>query len=147
MFDDIPGFLDGTGPTTTVLDPDGTPNNILDADVGGAIQVDWTFTGSLSAILGDVQFTVTVVADPVSTNPKFVLGTTTITDASGVYSVTFPILPATISPDAYRLTAVITSIETSTGARCPSRASWMAPLFRSVQDRKPSSGAAGRLAP
>jgi len=51
MFDDIPGFLDGTGPTTTVLDPDGTPNNILDADVGGAIQVDWTFTGSLSAIL------------------------------------------------------------------------------------------------
>jgi len=49
----------------------------------------------------------------------FVLGTTTITDASGVYSVTFPILPATISPDAYRLTAVITSIEVSSGGSLP----------------------------
>jgi hypothetical protein len=119
MWDDIPGFLTGTGPATTVLDPDGTPNNIIDASLGGSVQVDWTFAGSLSAILGDVQFTVTLVADPVSTNPKLVLGTTTITDASGVYSVSFPIAPSSLSPDAYRLTTVITSIEVSSGGSLP----------------------------
>lgn len=119
MWDDIPGFLTGTGPTATVLDPDGTPNWILDAAQGGSVQVDWTFSGSLSAILGDVQFTVTLVADPVSVNPKLVLGTATVTNASGNYSVTFTIAPNSLNPDAYRLTTVITSIETSTGGSLP----------------------------
>ncbi len=119
MWDDIPGFLTGTGPSSTVLDPDGTPNNIIDAPLGGSVQVDWTFAGSLSAILGDVQFTATLVADPVSTNPKLVLGSTAVTNASGVYSVNFPIAPNSLNPDAYRLTTVITSIEASTGGSLP----------------------------
>jgi hypothetical protein len=119
MFDDIPGFLDGTGPTTTVFDNDGTPNNILDATLGGAVEVDWQFAGSLSAILGDVEFTATLVADPVSVDPKLVLGSISVIDASGNYSVTFPIAPNSLNPDAYRLTVVITSIEVSSGGSLP----------------------------
>jgi hypothetical protein len=119
MFDDIPGFLDGTGPTTTVLDSDNTPNNILNATLGGFVVVDWQFAGSLSAILGDVEFTVTLVADPVSVDPKLVLGTTSVIDASGNYSVTFTIAPNSLNPDAYRLTVVITSIEFSSGGSLP----------------------------
>ncbi len=118
-FDDIPGFLDGTGPSTTVLDNDNTPNNILDATLGGSVQVDWSFSGSLSAILGDVEFTATLVADPVSTNPKLVLGSISVIDASGNYSVSFPIAANSLAPDAYRLTAVITSIEVSSGGSLP----------------------------
>jgi hypothetical protein len=118
-FDDIPGFLDGTGPSTTVLDNDNTPNNILAASLGGFVEVDWQFTGSLSPILGDVEFTVTLVADPVSVDPKLVLGTTSVIDASGNYSVTFTIAPNSLNPDAYRLTAVITSIEVSSGGSLP----------------------------
>lgn len=118
-FDDIPGFLDGDGPHTKVLDNDGTPNHILDAVLGGSVEVDWTFTGSLSAILGDVEFTVTLVADPVSVDPKLVLGTTSVVDASGNYSVSFPIAPNSLNPDAYRLTALITSVEVSSGGSLP----------------------------
>jgi hypothetical protein len=119
MFDDIPGFLDGTGPSTTVFDNDNTPNNILDATLGGSVEVDWQFSGSLSAILGDVEFTATLVADPVSVDPKLVLGSISVVDASGNYSVTFTIAPNSLNPDAYRLTVVITSIETSTGGSLP----------------------------
>ncbi len=119
MWDDIPGFLTGTGPAATVLDPDGTPNHIIDAPKGGAVRVDWKFTGSLSAILGDVRFTVTLVADPVSIHPKIVLGPINVTNASGVYSVSFPIAPNSLTPDAYRLTTVITSTEASSGGSLP----------------------------
>ena len=38
-------FLHGTGPTTTVIDPDGTPNNILQESIGGSVKVDWGFSG------------------------------------------------------------------------------------------------------
>jgi len=119
MFDDIPGFLDATGPSTTVFDNDNTPNNILDVAQGGSVQVDWSFTGSLSPFLGDIEFTVTLVADPVSVDPKLVLGTTSVIDASGNYSVTFPIAPNSLNPDAYRLTVLITSIEVSSGGSLP----------------------------
>jgi hypothetical protein len=117
MFDDIPGFLDATGPSTTVFDNDGTPNTILDATLGGSVEVSWSFTGSLSPFLGDVEFTVTLVADPISVDPKLVLGTTSVIDASGNYSVTFPI--SGLSPDAYRLTVLITSTEVSSGGTLP----------------------------
>ena len=130
MWDDIPGFLTGTGPSSTVLDPDGTPNNIIDAARGGSVEVDWTFAGSLSAILGDVQFTVTLVADPVSTNPKLVLGTATVTNASGVYSVSFPIAPFSLNPDAYRITTVLTSIEVSSGGSLPLAGFDDGPIFQ-----------------
>lgn len=119
MWDDIPGFLTGTGPDVTVFDDDNTPNLILDADDGGSVQVDWTMSGTLSAILGDVQFAVILVADPVTNNPKVVLGPLDATDASGVYSVTFTIAPGALTPDAYRLTTVITSTETSSGGSLP----------------------------
>jgi hypothetical protein len=119
MWDDIPGFLNGTDPVATVLDPDGTPNNILDAALGGSVDVTWTFSGLLSAILGDVQFTATLVADPVSTDPKLVLGSTAVIDAGGNYDVNFPIAANSLAPDAYRLTTVITTIEVSSGGSLP----------------------------
>ena len=73
----------------------------------------------VDAILGDVEFTATLVADPVSVDPKLVLGTTSVIDASGNYSVTFPIAPNSLNPDAYRLTVLITSIEVSSGGSLP----------------------------
>ena len=51
MFDDIPGFLDGTGPTTTVLDPDGTPNNILDADAAWELACDLAQPGARPCVI------------------------------------------------------------------------------------------------
>jgi hypothetical protein len=48
-----------------------------------------------------------------------VLGSTAVSNASGVYSVNFPIAPNSLNPDAYRLTTVITSIEASTGGSLP----------------------------
>ena len=119
MWDDIPVFLTGTGPTNTVLDNDGTPNWIIDAPLGGSVVVDWAFSGGLGAILGDVQFNVTLVADPISTDPKLVLGATSVVDASGNYSVTFVIAPNSLNPDAYRLTTVITAVEVSSGGSLP----------------------------
>jgi hypothetical protein len=119
MWDDMPGFLNGTGPATTVFDSDNTPNNILDGPLGGSVQVDWTMSGSASAFLGDIEFTVTLVADPVSVDPKLVLGTTAVIDATGNCSVTFPIAPNSLNPDAYRLTTVITSTEVSSGGSLP----------------------------
>lgn len=118
-WDDIPGFLTGTGPDVTVFDSDNTPNLILDTLDGGSVQVDWTMSGTLSAILGDVQFAVVLVADPVTGNTKVVMGPIFATNASGVYSVTFTIAPSFLPPDAYRLTTLITSTEVSSGGSLP----------------------------
>ncbi len=120
MWDDYPGgILHGTGPKTTVLDPDGTANHILDVAVGGTVEVSWTFTGTGIAMLASTQFSVTLVLDPVSINPKVVMGPTPIVDATGNYSVPFPIAPFSLAEDAYRLTALITATDTTGGGSLP----------------------------
>jgi hypothetical protein len=48
MWDDFQPFLVGSGPTSTVLDPDLNPNNILEAALGGSVKVDWSFAGPLT---------------------------------------------------------------------------------------------------
>ena len=52
MWDDSGNFfLVGAGPTATVLDPDNTPNNILDVLQGGSFQVNWSFSGPGAPLL------------------------------------------------------------------------------------------------
>jgi hypothetical protein len=118
MWDDLSPFLVGTGPTATVLDPDGTPNNILDAPQGGSVQVDWSFNGASSGILPLLTFTVALYADPVGPGTNVVAGSATVGPGNPGpnYSVNIPLVtnnpaaPNFLAPDAYRLTTLITTV-------------------------------------
>ena len=111
MWDDIPGFLVGTGPTATVLDPDGTPNTILDVLKGGSVRVNFAFAGGLTGILADLEFTVTLYADPVGPAPNVIVGTHLVKNDPGPsYSVTIPIAANSLAADAYRLTTLVTTV-------------------------------------
>jgi hypothetical protein len=65
-------FLHGTGPTTSVIDPDGTPNNILQENLGGSVKVDWAFSGP-----GRV-FTVDLYAESIGPGPERLVGAVTV---------------------------------------------------------------------
>lgn len=117
MWDDLSPFLVGTGPASTVLDPDGTPNNILDAPLGGSVKVDWSFAGPVSWVLGSLRFTVTLYADPVGPGANMVVGSPTVTGPGPNYTVTIPVPGGSLTPDAYRLTTLITAVFIPTGAQ------------------------------
>lgn len=118
MWDDLTPYLVGTGPAVIVLDNDQTPNNIINAPLGGSVQVDWSFNGPSSGILPQLTFTVTVYADPVGPGTNVVAGSATVgpNDPGPNYTVNIPLetgnpaAPNFLAPDAYRLTTLITTV-------------------------------------
>ncbi len=130
MWDDFSPFLAGTGPTATVLDPDGTPNHILDFPMGGSVQVDWSFSGMATNILPALRFAVSLYADPVGPGantlvggaPVTVLGSATLPSPPNPpwsYRATIPIAPSSLPVGAYRLTTLITTVVTATNGSVP----------------------------
>jgi hypothetical protein len=116
-------FLHGTGPTTTVIDPDGTPNNILEESIGGSVKVDWAFSGSGRFFLTPTLFTVNLYAESIGPGPEKLVGSVTVPGSAHTagptwnFSATIGIPPAP-APNSlpangpgvsgvYRLTVVI----------------------------------------
>jgi hypothetical protein len=88
--------------------------------LGGSVQVDWSFSGAASALLSDIQFTVTVYADPVGPGSNTVVGSpVNVTGTGPAYTMIIPIAPNSLAPNVYRLTTVITTIELSAGSSLP----------------------------
>lgn len=112
-------FLHGTGPMTTVMDPDGTPNNILQENLGGSVKVDWGFSGAGRFFLGPTQFTVNLYAESVGPGPETLVGTVNIAGTAHTagptwnYTATVTIPPGSLpanGPTAsgvYRLTVLV----------------------------------------
>jgi hypothetical protein len=114
MWDDFSPFITGTGPTSTVLDADLNPNNILDQTLGGSVRVDWSFSGQGANLLDGTNFTVSVYADPVGLDPKVLVGSAQVDGlsgqnppGSGKYRCDIPIAPNSLALDAYRLTTLV----------------------------------------
>jgi hypothetical protein len=115
-------FLHGTGPTLAVLDPDGTPNNILDEPIGGTCIVSWSFSGGGRIFLDPTVFTVHLYAGAIGPGPDKLVGTAAVPGTSHTvsglnwdFSAKIPITPGMLPPNGpgvsgvYRLTAVITN--------------------------------------
>jgi hypothetical protein len=107
----------------TVLDANGNPSIILSSAAGGSVQVDWTFSGSVLALLGDIQFTATLYADPYGPPPTIVvasdsppLPTPPISGPLVPYTATIQILPGTVPANLYQFNIVVTAAETSDAA-------------------------------
>jgi len=118
MWDDLAPGITGAGPTATVQDPDGTPNNILDVTVGGSVVVDWSFQGVGIALLDLAEFTVELYADPVGPASNVLVGTAVVPGTITVpptgpnpYTATIPIPAGFLAVGAYRLTTLITCSE------------------------------------
>ena len=82
-------FLHGTGPTTTVIDPDGTPNNILQEDIGGSVRVEWGFSGAGRFFLNATVFTVSLYAESIGPGPERLVGTVPVLGSSHTGGPTF----------------------------------------------------------
>jgi hypothetical protein len=56
-FDTVPGisplFLRDTDPTIDVIDPDGSPNNVIDADLGFVVRVTWELKGLVAPLIAN----------------------------------------------------------------------------------------------
>ena len=116
-------FLHGTGPTSTVMDPDGTPNNILQEDLGGSVKVDWGFSGPGRFFLTPTQFTVNLYAESIGPGPEKLVGTANVPGTAHTagptwnFTATIAIPPApsagSLPPNGpgvsgvYRLTAIV----------------------------------------
>jgi hypothetical protein len=109
MWDDFSPFIHGDGPTSTVLDPDLNPNNILERGKGGTVRVDWAISGPGANLLAGTQFVVSLYADPVGPNPNVMVGSANAPGA-GPYTASISIAPNSLNPDAYRLTALVTHL-------------------------------------
>jgi hypothetical protein len=115
-WDDFAPFLVGSGPTSTVLDPDANPNTILEENRGGSVKVDWSFTGIATSFLAGTTFTVSVYAESIGGGPEKLVGSPVdVPGGAGPLTATVVIppgsLPADTPPDisgVYELTAVIT---------------------------------------
>ena len=112
-------FLHGTGPTLAVLDPDGTPNTVLDEPIGGSCVVGWSFTGPGAALLNATSFTVDLYAGAIGPGPDKLVGNANVAGSNhtpaGAYSATIAIPPGSLPANGpnvsgvYRLTAVVTN--------------------------------------
>ncbi len=55
--DVVPGisplFLRDTDPTIDVIDPDGSPNNVIDADLGFVVRVTWELKGLVAPLIAN----------------------------------------------------------------------------------------------
>jgi len=94
-------WLKGTDPTISVVDPDGTPNNILQKDLANSCTVSWSFTGGGSAFLNPSTFTVDLYAESIGPGPERRLGSVSVSGASPGhnYTVTIPIPPNSLLAD------------------------------------------------
>jgi hypothetical protein len=124
MWDDFQPFLVGSGPTSTVLDPDLNPNNILEAALGGSVKVDWSFAGPLTVFLPLTTFTVSIYAESVGPGPEQMVGSVPVSGAApptATVSIPAGSLPAQAPgvSGVYKLTAVITNVITSSGVPTP----------------------------
>jgi hypothetical protein len=115
-------FLQGSGPTTTVIDPDGTPNNILQENIGGSVRVNWGFSGPGRFFLTPTQFTVSLYAESIGPGPERLVGSVIVAGSNhtpgpiwnftGTVVVPPNSLPAANGPVAsgvYRLTVIVTN--------------------------------------
>lgn len=114
-------FLHGTGPALAVLDPDGTPNNILDEPVGGSCIVRWSFSGPGKPLLNPTVFTVNLYAGAIGPGPDKLVGAVNVAGSAHTagpswdYTATVAIPPNSLPANGpgvsgvYRLTAVITN--------------------------------------
>lgn len=114
-------FLHGTGPTITVMDPDGTPNNILQENIGGSVRVDWSFSGPGRFFLTPTQFQVDLYAESIGPGPEKLVGAVTVPGSAHTPGPTWNfsrsvLIPAGSLPPqgptasgVYRLTVVITN--------------------------------------
>ena len=116
MWDDLGTVLTGAGPTATVQDPDGTPNNILDVADGGAVEVAWSFKGTALGFLDLAEFTVQLWADPVGLGTNHLVGQVLVAGTLAPvtppgpkgYAANIAIAPNSLAIGAYRLTTLIT---------------------------------------
>jgi hypothetical protein len=119
MWQDLSPFLSGIGPDLNVLDSSGNPTIMLSAAAGGSVQVQWSFTGGAVALLGSIEFTATLYADPigpggtVQVDQASVVPVTPIPTSGPVtYQPTITIPPNTLVADAvYVFTVIITVFE------------------------------------
>jgi hypothetical protein len=120
---DLNPFLTGAGPDATVFDSGGTATTLLSAAAGGSVQVQWSFTGSAVALLGDIQFTATLYADPLGPASSIAVDSSLVAPVSPTptagpvdYSTTIVIPPGTLLADSvYEFTVVITAGELASG--------------------------------
>ncbi len=112
-------FLQGGGPTIAVHDPDGTPNNILQENLGGSCTIGWSFSGPGRFFLTPTVFTVELYAGAIGPGPSKLVGSVNVPGSAHTpgptwnYTATVPIPPNQLpanGPNAsgvYRLTTVI----------------------------------------
>jgi hypothetical protein len=127
-FDTVPGippvFLQDTDPSVLVLDPDGSPNNVIDADLGFAVQVSWELKGLIAPLIANTWHA-RLFAQPLGTGgfAGKLVDTTVVTAtaiANGVrFSANLPVSPvqANSMHDAqgdgvYQLVVVISHVNT-----------------------------------
>lgn len=125
MWESYAPLLVGTGPTAYVVDRDLNPNDIIDWPLGGAVRVDFSFTGLFAWVLPLTTFDVAVYAESIGPGPEGLLGTATVVGFAGAMQATIPIPPSStlLRPSdpnvprsgVYRLTVAITNHVTSTG--------------------------------
>lgn len=123
MWQDLSPFLSGSGPDVTVLDSSGNPTIMLSAAAGGSLQVQWSFTGGAVALLGSIEFTATLYADPIGPAGTIQVDSTVVTPVTPTptsgpvsYQPTITIPPNTLLADAvYIFTVIITVFELTAG--------------------------------
>lgn len=113
-FDGLPA-LSGAVTNVALIDPDGTPNKVLDVDLPFRVKVDWTVAPPATAQVLDGTWTVRAYAESMGPGPEAIIGTTTVAANGGsayTASMTVPAgtLKADVPPDSgvYKLVIVIT---------------------------------------
>ncbi|MFN0284735.1 MAG: hypothetical protein ACKVZ6_22515 [Kineosporiaceae bacterium] len=109
------GALTGAVTSVVVLDPDGTPNKVLDSGLPFGVRIRWTVTPPATAAVLDGQWGVRVFAESIGPGPEVLIGQTAVAADGGVnYTTTITVpagtLPADVPPlsGAYKLVVVIT---------------------------------------
>ena len=92
------------GPTTTVIDPDGTPNNILEESLGGSVKVDWAFSGPGRFLLTPTLFTVNLYAESIGPGPEKLVGTVNVPGWADTPGPTWNFTATIAIPPAHRRT-------------------------------------------
>ncbi|NMO90316.1 hypothetical protein [Actinomycetospora sp. TBRC 11914] len=111
MFDTPPASAITATDTVTVLDPDATPNHVLERDKPFTIQVDFQLNGPNVQFLGG-QWTVTAYATGLSLPASVNLGsaTTPLVPTDGhAYSVPIIVAANALAEGVYQMVVVITN--------------------------------------
>lgn len=118
-FDGLPA-LEGSVTTLTAIDPDGTPNKVVDADLDFKVKVSWTVSPAATAVLLDGKWTVRLFAESIGSGPEKGIGKVEVqADGGTSYTATITVAAGTLPPDSdseagiYELAAVIVYRNTS----------------------------------